>query len=693
VTTTADDDTDLRQYDERPAAPPAATQGRLRGLFTGNPDDPRWARPGLLALLAATALLYLWNLSASGYANSFYAAAVQAGSVSWKAMFFGSFDAANAITVDKPPASLWVMDLSARVFGFSSWSLLAPQALEGVASVALVYATVRRVASPAAALLAGAVLALTPVATLMFRYDNPDALLVLLLVGAAYATLRAVEVASTRWLALAGALIGLGFLTKMLQAVVVVPVLAGVYLLAAPTGLGRRLRQLVVAGLALVASAGWWVAIVSLIPAGSRPYIGGSQTNSVLELTFGYNGLGRLTGNETGSVGGGMGAAAGGSRWGSTGLLRMFNSEMGGQISWLIPAALLLLVGGLWLGRRGARTDLTRVALLLWGGWLLLTGVVFSLAKGIIHPYYTVALAPAIAALVGIGSVQLWERRSQWPVRVVLAGAVAVTAGWAYVLLQRSPTWHPEVRAVVVLAGLVAVAGILASPYVPRPITAAVAAVALLAALAGPAAASVQTAATAHGGAIPSAGPAVAGARGGPGGLGGQPGLRGQRAFGRPPGNGGTGGAAPGMPPGGTLRQRGGQGGLGGLLDSATPSSALVTALTTNAERYTWIAATVGANSAAGVQLATGEPILAIGGFNGSDPAPTLAQFEQYVAAGQVHWFLSGGRGMGGQGGGSSASSEIRAWVSSTFTATTIGGVTVYDLTHPITGAAGGTTA
>jgi 4-amino-4-deoxy-L-arabinose transferase-like glycosyltransferase len=636
----------------------------------------RWERPALAVLLLTTAALYLWDLGASGYANSFYAAAVQAGSSSWKAMFFGSFDAANLITVDKPPASLWVMDLSARVFGFSSWSLLVPQALEGVASVALLYAAVRRVASPAAALLAGAVLALTPVATLMFRFDNPDALLVLVLVGSAYATIRALEHASARWLALAGALVGLGFLTKMLQAFAVVPVLAIVYLVAAPTGLGRRIRQLLLAGVALVVSAGWWVAVVALWPAGSRPYIGGSQTNSILELTFGYNGFGRLTGNETGSVVGGGGAGGGTSQWGPTGLLRMFNAEMGGQISWLIPAALLLLLGGLWATRRSPRTDAVRASLLIWGGWLLLTGVMFSLAKGIIHPYYTVALAPAIGALVGIGAVSLWQRRSGLVERSLLAGAVATTAIWSTVLLRRSPTWHPELRTLVLGAGLVAAAGLLALPILRRTAVAAVVAAALVAGLAGPAAASLQTAATPHTGAIPSAGPTVAGARFGPG-------------------QGGPGGGGPGGPPVGAFRGAGGaptgqggpggRGGLGGLLDSSTPDAALVTALKADASSYTWVAAAIGANSAAGVQIATGLPVMAIGGFNGSDPAPTLAQFKAYVAAGKVHYFLAGGQGArggpgGNQLGGSRSSSDITAWVEATYTAQTIGGVTVYDL-------------
>ena len=673
---------------ERPLGA-ARIPDRLARLLRGRTDDPAWARPSLLGLLAATALLYLWALSASGWANDFYSAAAQAASQSWKAFFFGSSDAANFITVDKPPAALWVMGLSARLFGVSSWSLLAPQALMGVATVALLYAIVRRWFGPAAGLLAGAVTALTPVATLIFRFNNPDALLTLLLVAGAYAVVRALEDGATRWLVLAGACVGFGFLAKQLQALLVVPAFALVYLAAAPGSLGRRLGQLVAAGAAMVASAGWWVAIVELLPASARPYVGGSQTNSILELTFGYNGLGRLTGNETGSVGGGPGGG-----WGETGWARMFGADVGGQVAWLLPAALLLLAAGLWLTRKAPRTNRARAAFALWGGWLVVTGMVFSFMQGIFHAYYAVALAPAVGALVGMGATGLWEVRRNLVARWWLAGTVAVTAVWSWVLLRRTPDWHPELAPLVLLGGLAVAALIAAVPWQGRAgsswagrggrrMAAAVAGAGLLVALAGPAAYSLDTAATAHGGAIPSAGPAVQGGgpgggpRGGGFGNGGGP----PRGFGRDGGGpGGTGQAAPGqggMAPGGA----GGRGGMGGLLDGGTPGAELVTLLQQGADGYTWVAAAVGANSAAGVQLATGEPVMAIGGFNGSDPAPTLAQFQQYVAEGRIHYFLGGGR-MGGRSmGGSDAAQQISAWVAERFTATSVGGATVYDLT------------
>jgi 4-amino-4-deoxy-L-arabinose transferase-like glycosyltransferase len=669
---------------ERPL-PATPAPGRLARLLRGREGEPAWARPSLLGLLAATAVLYLWGLSASGWANDFYSAAAQAASQSWKALFFGSSDASNFITIDKPPAALWVMGLSARLFGVSSWSLLAPQALMGVATVALLYAAVRRWFGPAAGLLAGAVLALTPVATLMFRFNNPDALLVLLLVAGAYATIRALEGGATGWLVLAGACVGFGFLAKQLQALLVVPAFALVYLAAAPGSVARRLGQLVLAGVAMVASAGWWVAIVELLPASARPYIGGSQTNSILELTFGYNGFGRLTGDETGSVGGAPGGG-----WGQTGWTRMLGPEVGGQIAWLLPAALVLLAAGLWLARR---LPLPRAAFALWGGWLVVTGLVFSFMQGIFHAYYAVALAPAVGALVGMGATSLWRARERVEARLVLAGTMVVTAVWGWALLRRTPDWHPGLAALVLVGGLAVAAALAAGSWSGqgrRRLAAAVAGAGLLVALAGPAAYSLDTAATPHGGAIPSAGPDVPGARGGPGGgprgafRGGPPGAQnGPVPFGRGFGQGmGLGrGAGPGQGPGG------GPGGLGGLLDGGTPDAELVALLRQDAGSYTWVAAAVGSNSAAGAQLATGEPVMAIGGFNGSDPAPTLEQFQQFVAEGRIHYFLGGGRMGGGSMGGSDAARQISAWVQQNFTASSVGGATVYDLTD--TSAAG----
>ncbi|RYY42167.1 MAG: glycosyltransferase family 39 protein, partial [Actinomycetales bacterium] len=487
----------------------------LARAWRGDPADHPAARPALVLLLVGTAALYLWGLGASGWANSFYSAAAQAGSDSWKAMFFGASDTAGSITVDKTPLSIWVMALSVRLFGLSSWSILVPQALMGVATVALLHTTVRRTTGNAwAGLGAGLVLALTPVAVLMFRFNNPDALLVLLLVGATAATLRALEDPSraARWLALGGALVGLAFLTKMLQAFLVLPALAGVYLLAASVPLARRLVHLVVAFAAMVVAGGWWVLVVELWPASSRPWIGGSQDNSILELTLGYNGLGRLNGNEVGSVGGGGMPGGGGGGWGDTGLLRLFSSEIGGQVAWLLPAALILLVAALWLTLRageGRRTRPVTAGLVVWGLWLLVTGLTFSLMAGIFHAYYTVALAPAIAAILGIGGHVLWQHRHTVTAAVTAMAVLLSTAAMATVLLGRSDgflTWLTPL--VVALAGLSAIAVVLLR-FLParlrRRAGLAVALASLVALLAGPTAYAVDTAGSAHTGSIPSA--------------------------------------------------------------------------------------------------------------------------------------------------------------------------------------------
>ena len=498
--------------DERPPPPPR--RGRIGRLARGREDDPRWVRPGVVALLGATALLYLWGLGASGWANTYYAAAVQAGAKSWKAFFFGSTDASNFITVDKAPAFLWPMELSARMFGLSSWSMLVPQALEGVAAVAILYAAVRRWFTPAAGLLAGSVLALTPVAALMFRFNNPDSLLTLLLIASAYAMIRALETGHTRWLVLVGSLVGFAFLAKMLQALLVVPGFGLVYLVGGPPHLGRRVKQLVFAGVALVASAGWWVLAVQLTPASARPYVGGSQNNSLWNLIFGYNGFGRLTGAEAGSVGGGGNATG---RWGPTGWARLFNTQFGGQISWLLPAAVILLVAVLAFTWRTPRVARTRAAMMLWGGWLAVTGAAISLGKGIIHPYYTVALAPAIAGIIGIGTVTLWRQRHLAAARIVLAAAIATTAVWSIALLGRTPSWHPTLRTLVLVGGLGAAAAVAAWPRLGQGAGFVVALLALVATMAGPAAYTWATATTPHSGAIPSAGP-VAASGFGPGG-------------------------------------------------------------------------------------------------------------------------------------------------------------------------------
>ncbi|BBY58178.1 ArnT family glycosyltransferase [Mycolicibacterium sarraceniae] len=590
---------------------------------------------GLAVLLLATAVLYIWNLGASGWANAFYSAAAQAGSESWTAWLFGSSDAGNAITVDKTPAALWVTGLSTRLFGVNSWSILVPQALAGVAAVAMLYAAVCRVSGPRAGLLAGAVLALTPAAALMFRFNNPDALLVLSLVVAACFTQRALDRdAAWWWLPLAGAAVGVGFLAKMLQAFLVLPALAAVFLFAADAPMRARLMRLAAAAGALIVSAGWYLLLVALWPAGARPYIGGSQHNSIVELALGYNGLGRLTGDETGGLGN-LNQDAG---W-----ARLFGVEMGTHIAWLIPAAVIAIIAGLVITRRAPRTDTTRAALLLWGGWLAVTAVVFSFANGILHAYYSVALAPAVGAGVAIGTTLLWRHRSDIRAATTLSGIVMITAVLAYILLQRDSQWLPWLRVAVVVVAIACAVLLLVVGRLPRQVGVAVGVLALVGAVAGPVAFSLATVAAPHSGAMPSVGPS--GGRGGP---------------------------------------------PGGMFDAPKPGAELTAALRQDADDYTWAAAAVGSSNAAGYQLATGLPVMAVGGFNGTDPAPTLEQFQSYVAQRRIHWFVKGGMlGFGfGTRSGSDAAEQIQRWVAANFTPRVVDGTTVYDLSRGFTAAA-----
>jgi 4-amino-4-deoxy-L-arabinose transferase-like glycosyltransferase len=683
---------------------PPARPGRLRRLVRGATDQPAWVRPAAFGLLLLTAVLYLWGLGASGYANEFYAAAVQAGTKSWRALLFGALDAGNAITVDKPPAALWIMGLSGRIFGFNSWSMLVPQALEGVAAVGLLYATVKRWSGPVAGLVAGALFAVTPVAVLMFRFNNPDALLTLLLVAGAYCVTRAVERGSTKWLLLAGTAIGFGFLTKMMQAFLVLPAFALVFLIAAPGRWYRRLGQLLAAGLAVVVSAGWFVALVELWPAASRAYIGGSTDNSELELALGYNGLGRLFG-EGGGSGGAPGGGGGGGFGGAAGLTRMFNSNFGTQISWLLPAALIAIVAGLALAYRAPRTDRFRAGVLLWGLWTVVTGLTFSYMSGIVHEYYTIALAPGIAGLIAVVGVALW-RRGDLAARAVLALLVAVTAAWSYVLLDRTPSWHPWIRYAVAVVGVLGVALLLIDRRHLKRLAVVGTIAVVLTGFGASTAYAVSTAATTHNGSTPTAGPSGqrGGTGGGPGGTGGDGQLpsggmtgNGERPTGTMPQGtrqgspqGTSKGSSQGVaPPNGSSSGSSSSGSdsqpSGGQTMGGATSAALVKLLkATKSSGVTWSAAVVGSQSAASLELSSDTSVMAIGGWSGSDAYPTLAQFEKYVAEGKIRYYVSGGQQGGGPGGQRGTSSAIATWVAAHYTKVTVGGQTVYDLTKPL---------
>ncbi len=623
------------------AAPPGHEPERH--AWWRRPGRPAWSVPARAAIFATAALLFTWNLARVGMGNTFYAAAVKSGTESWKAFFFGSLDPGSFITVDKPPAALWVMELSGRIFGFSSWSMLLPEALAGVATVMVLYNLVRRWFGETAAVFASMALALTPVAVVIFRYNDPDAFLTLLLVLAAWACWRAIETGKTIGLVLSGALVGLAFLTKTLDAFIVVPALGAAYLWCGPPRLARRFGQLGWAAVALLVSSGWWVTIVELWPKNARPYLGGSTDNSELNLIFGYNGFARIFGS--GSAGGATGATSGGSSafGGGEGLLRMFDTELGGQISWLLPVAVVGLVAGLWLTRRHRRSDVQRAGFVLWGGTLLMFLVVYDDAKGIFHPYYTVVMAPAVAALAGAGAVALWRLGRQslrwaW----VLPATIVGTVIWADTLLARTSGYDSWLGPTVVVVGVASALSLflcLARARGTRWLALVAGTLAAASVLAGPAAYSLTTLGTTTS-AIATAGPTSGvggfGAGAGPGGGGG-------------PAGGGPGGGERGTTGARTAARSGA--GAGGGAGASTVNEALVRYLENHQGSATYLVAVSGSQAAAPFILESGKAVIAMGGFGGSDPAPTLSEFTHLVATGKVHYvYVSNGAGVTGGG-------------------------------------------
>ncbi|MFJ1968768.1 ArnT family glycosyltransferase [Streptomyces sp. NPDC087903] len=681
MTTLAPPPAPARDGSRHRAAPPAGggLAARSRRLFTGAPEDPRWARPALWAVLLLATALYAWNLT-SITGNTFYDAAVYSGTKSWKAFFFGALDSGSFITVDKPPFALWVMGLSARLFGYGTWQLTLPMVALGTGSVALLYRMVKRDFGAVAGTVAALALTLTPITVAINRDTNPDPVLVFLMLLGAAALLKAVRTGRLMPLVWSGVAIGFAFNTKMMQAYVVLPAFFLVYLWAAPGGLGRRLRNLAVGTVALVVSSAWWMVVVDLIPASSRPYIGGSTDNTVWDLVIGYNGFGRIFGASSSVGSQGNGASFGG----SSGLYRMFNEIMGGQISWLIPFAVIALVAGLVLRGRAPRTDAKRAALLLWGGWFVLHYLTFALAEGTFHPYYVTAMAPGIAALAGAGGVMLYRAFQEgaalkwaW----VLPTAVAASALWAVVLLQRvsgSGTLYTVAEIVVGAAGTVAVLGLVAGRFTKRRRLMGLAALAaVVALLAGPAAYSVSAATSSTNGTNPTAGPSTGGGMGG--GMGG-----GQRPSGTAGGpgtssssgsaSGGTSGEAPsgsgagqemGTPPSGSSSSSSGGGagtGGGGMGGDTQVSAAMITYLKKHQDGATWLLAVATDQTASSVILESGEPVISMGGWSGSDNAMTLAKLKSLVKSGTLHYIIVSDSGQG-------TDSTISTWVKKNGTA------------------------
>ncbi len=612
----------------------------LLRLICGREEDPRWARPGLLLLLFTAAVAYTWALDASGYGNEYYAAAAYSGSQSWTAWFFGSFDGASFISVDKPPVSLWVTGMSIRMFGLSSWSVLLPHVVAGVATIGILYGTVRRWHGHAAGLLAAAALAVTPIAAVMFRYNNPDAVLTLLMVSALAVAHAAARRGSGWRLAGAGALVGLAFLTKTTQALLIIPGIAIAYLVMAPISLRRRIIHGLGAGLAAIASAGWWIMIADASPA--APYFGQTSTGSFIDYVLGVNGFDRVTGSD-------LGVGGPGRLGGSTGWSRLFNEEIGDQVAWLIPLAVAGLVVGVWRCRSDSRTESIHTGWLMWGTVFVTHFVVFSHMHGPFHPYYSVSMAPAIGALAAAGAVDMWRARGEsHPSRWLLPVVVVVSAVWAWGLLARSSEFAPWLGPVIFfgsLAGSVAlVAGFCEVRWSLR-VGGVVGALLIVVSLAGPASFALASIGADYSGGDPRAGPVAGETR--------LLSIDGQ-ASGPLPTAGSTGGAPPpdaifgppnrpgypGQAENGLPRQGGdGSPGVGG----PSLSDKIVDFLVVHHDSETWLVATIGIQAAAKIILETGEPVMAMGGFSGGDPTPTVDELVDYIGSGALRFAWLGG--------------------------------------------------
>ena len=618
-------------------------------------------------------VLNLWALSTNGMANTYYSGAVRSMASSWHAFLYGALDSAGVMTVDKPPAALWAQALSVRVFGFSSWSMLVPQALMGVAAVGLVYDLTRRRFGRAGGFVAGAVLALTPIAVAVARHNNPDMLLVLCVVLALWALVRGLDDGRVRWLVLAGAAVGLGFEAKMGAALLVVPAMTVAWLWAAPR---NRWRGLLGGGAAMAVVGGAWPLLMALTPASSRPWISGTSDNSIWSLIFGYNGLGRLDGQAGGPGGGGMGGGGGGPFGGDTGILRLLNESLGGQAGWLLGFALVAGVA-LVVSSRLRRSDPVTGWVLAVGGSALTAAVAFSFASGIFHPYYVSELAPFLAALVGAGVVRF--TRGDLLARITAPLAIVGGVITEIVVLNANPDSLPWLAPVLVVAGVVTAA--LLAYGVPARLRNAAIATAIATLLIAPAAWSFQTLGHATSATFPAGGPANAG--GGFGGGAGGPGTGGGR--GGPPQGGGRfapGGAAPGangggFAPGGTARGAGGGPGGGAFGGN---SESLTTALAYIQANGGGTLAVSSQSTAAAAIVDSDADIVGLGGFSGRETEVSVSWFADQVRSGNIRWVLADGSGGGGLGNdGRTGSNTVMAAIAATCPTVEVAGVTLYD--------------
>lgn len=620
---------------------------RTTGPDDGAPRRPGWEPWGLAGILVLAAFLYVWGIADNGWANAYYSAAVQAGQNDPAAFFFGSSDWGNSITVDKPPLSLWIMGLSVRLFGLNTWALLLPQAAMTMASILLIHCLARRHLPPSAALLSAAIFACTPITVLLARYNNPDPLMVLLMLAALYTGMRAAESGRTRFLYLAACLLALGFLAKQLQAFLVLPAIALAFCFYAQKAWRARVVSLLLAGLVLAVGSLAWPLAVDLTPPGSRPYVGGSASNSMLELTVGYNGINRVLQHEDDPS-----VALIPQEFRSVetdaGLFRLFNSNYGQEIGWLLLPALLAciaIVVTVLRGRYSRNKSIFAVASMT---WMITTYLMLSFMGNSFHSYYTASLAAPLALCLGLGAELLTSPRQSRLSRIAIAASVVSSCIFAQAMWQLSAVYPQVLGTGVLLLGLLAGA-LLSVPAPGKWVHRAAAWLAIGTLMAGPAFCSTMALATPQEGSNPLSG-----------GLSRNPNTLSRFLAGV---------------------KNGDPAWASGLAIGVTPSPVLASHLRNASAQCTWAAATYPGQTAARFQLEIGRPVMPLGGFAATDPSPTLAGFKEWVQAGRLCHLVVQPEQLKVPGN-SPELHEIHEWVTQTFRAEKIDGVTVYNLTR-----------
>lgn len=626
------------------------TRRQAAGFAVRSPAPvARWEKVTIAALLLSTAFLYLWKLDQNGWANAFYSAAVQSGEHNFTAFFFGSSDWGNSITVDKPPLSLWVMGLSVRIFGLNSWGFLIPQVIMTLTSTLLIFVLVRRYFPAAAALIAAAVFAYTPITVLLARYNNPDPLMVLLMIAALYAGIRAAETGRLKPMLLAGGFLALGFLTKQLQAFLVLPAIAIVFLLFARLSWRKKFLELALAGCLMAVGSLAWPLAVDLTPAQSRPFVGGSTSNSMIELTLGYNGIDRVV-QHADDPSLSLIPQEFRSMSSDAGFFRLINLNYGQEIGWLLMPALLSCVVITWAiaTRRFKRNEaiLSSAAVV----WFVTTYLVLSFMSQGFHSYYSSSLAPPLALCVGIGGCVLLSGAKTvlgriWTTAALVASFIFANAIWR--ISDAFPEW---LGTAILSAGLLLAAASAVRPPWPW-LERSTVAMTIGALLIGPICCSLQTVGSPQSGSNPLSG-----------GISRNPNTLSRFLDGVKK-------AEPAW--------------AYGIAIGNSPGQAILEKLQNAPSRCTWAAATYPAQTAARFQLASNRPIMPLGGFAAVDPSPTLNQFRDWVAAGQICYLVEQPEQLKVPGN-SQELTAIQNWVAATFHSDVTDGTAVYDLGKPL---------